>query len=140
MIEIKRRNYNFMLQFFVIALRTVPTSRAHLIRRDVQTSTANESSPFAQVEARSAIDTDSFLQNLEARWPSLKHVRGVDISSLNHSSPSNLVLLDQCILMIFWEEFDIDCRDICQIVGTPDDLVLLCAAAKTDTVGCLLYP
>jgi hypothetical protein len=140
MIEIKRRSYNFMLQFFVTVLRTVPPSRVRLIRRDVQTITANESSPLAQVEARSAIDTDSFLQNLEARWPSLKHVRGVDISSLNHSSPSNLVLLDQCILMIFWEEFDIDCRDICQIVGTPDDLVLLCAAAKTDTVGCLLYP
>jgi hypothetical protein len=99
MIEIKRRNYNFMLQFFVIALRTVPTSRAHLIRRDVQTSTANESSPFAQVEARSAIDTDSFLQNLEARWPSLKHIRGVDISSFNH--PSNLVPVDSCILIIF---------------------------------------
>ena len=37
--------------------------------------------------------------------------------------------------MIFWEAFDIDCRDICQIVGTPDDLVLLRAAAKTDAVG-----
>jgi hypothetical protein len=95
MIEIKRRNYNFMLQFFVIVLRTVPPSQARLIRRDVQTTIANESSPLAQVEARSATDTDSFLQNLEARWPSLKHDRGVDISSFNHRSPSNLVPLDQ---------------------------------------------
>jgi hypothetical protein len=69
MIEIKRRNYNFMLQFFIIVilLRTVPPSRAHLIRRDVHTTTANESSLWAQAEARSATDTDSFLQNLEAR-------------------------------------------------------------------------
>jgi hypothetical protein len=95
MVEIKRRNYNFMLQFFVIVLRTVPPSQARLIRRDVQTTIANESSPLTQVEARSATDTDSFLQNLEARWPSLKHDRGVDISSFNHPSPSNLVPLDQ---------------------------------------------
>jgi hypothetical protein len=138
MIEIKRRSYNFMLQFFVTVLRAVPPSRVRLIRRDVQTTTANLF--FGPGRSEERIGYRLFPSNLEARWPSLKHVRGVDISSLNHSSPSNLVLLDQCILMIFWEEFDIDCCDICQIVGTPDDLVLLRAAAKTDTVGCLLYP
>jgi len=37
MIEIKRRKYNFILQFFVIVLRTVP----RLIRRDVQTTTTS---------------------------------------------------------------------------------------------------
>jgi hypothetical protein len=55
--------------------------------------------------------------------------------------PHHLICFLSISIMIFWEAFDIDCRDICQIVGTPDDLVLLCAAAlaKTDTTGCLLY-
>jgi len=95
------------------------------------------------MEASRPMGADSFLQHLQTRWPSLKHVRVDKISSFNHPSPFNLVPLDQCILMIFWETFDVDCPYFHHIVGIPDDLVLLRAAAlyqaKTDDVGYLPY-
>lgn len=118
-------------------------SQERLRCREVQTAVVDESSPLIQMEARRLMGSDSFLQNLQTRWPSLKHVRVDKISSFNHPSPSNLAPLDQCILLIYWEVFNVDCRNFRHIVGTPDDLVLLRAAAlyqaKIDTVGCLLY-
>ena len=137
MIEIKRRNYNFMLQFFVIVLRTVPPSRARLIRRDVQTTTANESSPLAQVEARSVTDTDSFLQNLEARWPSLKHVRGLIFrrSIIPRLTPEKDQLISQSLicLRVYLEALDIK-------GSTPlgEELDILCEGSYCN-VNCIVH-